>query len=41
VLQQDGVTTTVIAFDVVGDRIKRLWAIRNPEKLREWANKTI
>jgi RNA polymerase sigma-70 factor (ECF subfamily) len=26
----------VIAFDVVGDRIKHLWAVRNPEKLRTW-----
>jgi RNA polymerase sigma-70 factor (ECF subfamily) len=27
---------TVFAFDVEGDRIKRIWAIRNPEKLRIW-----
>jgi RNA polymerase sigma-70 factor (ECF subfamily) len=36
VAQQDGVTVTVFAFDVAGDRIKRIWAIRNPEKLRPW-----
>jgi RNA polymerase sigma-70 factor (ECF subfamily) len=36
VLQQDGVTGTVMAFDVAGDRIKHIWAVRNPEKLRPW-----
>jgi RNA polymerase sigma-70 factor (ECF subfamily) len=36
VAQQDGVTVTVFAFDVAGDRIKRIWVIRNPEKLRPW-----
>ncbi|RVX40878.1 RNA polymerase sigma-70 factor (ECF subfamily) [Nonomuraea polychroma] len=36
VAQQDGVTAVVMAFDVVGDRIKRIWAVRNPEKLRPW-----
>ena len=36
VAQQNGVTVTVFAFDVAGDRIKRIWAIRNPEKLRPW-----
>jgi RNA polymerase sigma factor (sigma-70 family) len=36
VAQQDGVTVSVFAFDVAGDRIKRIWAIRNPEKLRPW-----
>jgi RNA polymerase sigma-70 factor (ECF subfamily) len=37
VVRQDGVTAVVIAFDVVGDRIKHIWAVRNPEKLRPWA----
>jgi RNA polymerase sigma-70 factor (ECF subfamily) len=37
VAQQDGVIVTVFAFDVAGGRIKRIWAIRNPEKLRAWA----
>ena len=36
VVQQDGVTVTVIAFDVEADRIKRIWAVRNPDKLRPW-----
>jgi RNA polymerase sigma factor (sigma-70 family) len=36
VAQLDGVTVTVYAFDVAGDRIKRIWAVRNPEKLRTW-----
>jgi RNA polymerase sigma factor (sigma-70 family) len=36
VAQQDGVTVTVLAFDVAGDRIKHVWAVRNPEKLRPW-----
>jgi hypothetical protein len=36
VAQHDGVTVTVMAFDIAGDRIKQLWAIRNPEKLRPW-----
>jgi RNA polymerase sigma factor (sigma-70 family) len=36
VAQQDGVTVTVFAFEVEGDRIKRIWAVRNPDKLRPW-----
>ena len=36
VAQQDGVTVTVFAFDVAGDRITRIWAVRNPDKLRLW-----
>jgi hypothetical protein len=36
VAQQGGVTVVVIAFDVVADRIKHIWAVRNPEKLRPW-----
>ncbi|MBF6167888.1 RNA polymerase sigma factor SigJ [Streptomyces gardneri] len=38
VIQQAGATVTVIAFDISGDRITRLWAIRNPNKLRPWTN---
>jgi len=34
--QLDGVTVTVYAFDVVDGRISRIWAVRNPEKLRTW-----
>ncbi|MFD0200503.1 MULTISPECIES: RNA polymerase sigma factor SigJ [Saccharothrix] len=36
VTQHEGVTVTVMAFDVAGDRIKHIWAVRNPEKLRPW-----
>jgi len=36
VAQENGVTVTVIAFDIAGDRIKHIWAVRNPEKLRPW-----
>ncbi|HUR00965.1 MAG TPA: RNA polymerase sigma factor SigJ [Nonomuraea sp.] len=36
IAQQDGVTVMVMAFDVAGDRIKHIWAVRNPEKLRPW-----
>jgi RNA polymerase sigma factor (sigma-70 family) len=36
IAQQDGRIVTVFAFDVAGDRIKHIWVIRNPEKLRRW-----
>ncbi|MCG5220869.1 RNA polymerase sigma factor SigJ [Streptosporangium sp. KLBMP 9127] len=36
IAQQNGVTVMVMAFDVAGDRIKHIWAVRNPEKLRLW-----
>lgn len=36
IAQQDGVTVTVLAFDVAGDRITHIWAVRNPDKLRGW-----
>ena len=36
VAQQDGVTVAVYAFDIAGDRIKHIWAILNPDKLRPW-----
>ncbi|HWM73690.1 MAG TPA: RNA polymerase sigma factor SigJ [Nocardioides sp.] len=36
VAEQDGVPVTVLAFDFAGDRIKHIWAVRNPEKLRAW-----
>ncbi|MEU6996224.1 RNA polymerase sigma factor SigJ [Streptomyces sp. NPDC046465] len=36
IVQQDGVTVSVLAFDFAGERIKHLWAVRNPEKLRPW-----
>jgi hypothetical protein len=34
--QLDGATVTVFAFDFAGDRITRIWAMRNPEKLTTW-----
>jgi RNA polymerase sigma-70 factor (ECF subfamily) len=36
VMLQDGVTITVFAFGITEGRITRIWAIRNPEKLRPW-----
>ena len=36
VAQQDGVTVTVFAFDVAGGRIRHIWVVRNPDKLRPW-----
>jgi RNA polymerase sigma factor (sigma-70 family) len=39
VAQQDGVTVTVFAFDVAGGRIKHIWAVRNPGKLRPWTTR--
>ena len=35
VAQLDGVVT-VFAFDIAGDRIKHIWAVLNPDKLRPW-----
>ncbi|MFI1768834.1 RNA polymerase sigma factor SigJ [Streptomyces sp. NPDC020800] len=36
VAQRAGATVTVAAFDVTGGRVTRIWAVRNPEKLRPW-----
>ncbi|GAA2848673.1 RNA polymerase sigma factor [Actinoplanes cyaneus] len=36
VVQWGGVTTGVVAFEVAGARVSRMWAVRNPEKLRPW-----
>ena len=36
ITQQGGVTAAVLAFDVAGDRIKHIWAVLNPQKLRPW-----
>ncbi len=38
VAQQDGVTVAVVAFDIAGDRIKHIWVVLNPEKLRPWTS---
>ncbi|WP_225630827.1 hypothetical protein [Streptomyces solaniscabiei] len=34
VAEQGGAVVTVFAFQVVGDRITRIWVVRNPEELR-------
>ncbi|RKT83462.1 RNA polymerase sigma-70 factor, ECF subfamily [Saccharopolyspora antimicrobica] len=36
VSRYDGVIVMVAAFDVEGELIKHIWAVRNPEKLRHW-----
>jgi RNA polymerase sigma factor (sigma-70 family) len=38
VAQQAGVTVVVMAFDVVGGRIRHIWAVLNPEKLGPWTD---
>ncbi|MGD0609712.1 MAG: RNA polymerase sigma factor SigJ [Streptosporangiaceae bacterium] len=40
VAQRDGVTAAVLAFDIAADRIKNMWVILNPEKLRPWTTHT-
>ncbi|MET7700765.1 RNA polymerase sigma factor SigJ [Streptomyces sp. NPDC005485] len=37
VVQQHDRIVTVFAFEVVDERITRIWAVRNPDKLRPWA----
>ncbi|MBP5872130.1 MULTISPECIES: RNA polymerase sigma factor SigJ [Streptomyces] len=36
VIEHEGVTVAVYAFDVADDRITHIWAVRNPDKLRPW-----
>lgn len=36
VVHTGGVTVTVLAFHVTGDRITHIWAVRNPDKLHPW-----
>jgi RNA polymerase sigma-70 factor (ECF subfamily) len=36
VARRDGAVMTVAAFDVAEGRVSRIWAVRNPEKLRPW-----
>ncbi|MFE0628442.1 RNA polymerase sigma factor SigJ [Streptomyces sp. NPDC058864] len=36
VAQHAGTTVTVAAFGITGGRVSRIWAVRNPEKLRPW-----
>lgn len=35
-VEQNGVTVTVMAFDIANGRITNIWSVRNPEKLRHW-----
>ncbi|UNO38676.1 RNA polymerase sigma factor SigJ [Streptomyces sp. MST-110588] len=37
VARRAGVVVTVASFDVSDKRVTRIWAVRNPEKLRPWA----
>ena len=36
VAERDGTELTVFAFHVAAGRIQRIWAVRNPDKLRLW-----
>ncbi|MFI5718017.1 RNA polymerase sigma factor SigJ [Nocardia sp. NPDC051750] len=36
VVEANRTTATVVAFDIADSRITRLWAVRNPDKLRLW-----
>ncbi len=36
VLRHAGLTVAVFAFHVADDRIRHIWGVRNPEKLRSW-----
>jgi len=40
VAQASGVTETVLAFDITRGRITNIWAIRNPDKLHPWLNRS-
>lgn len=33
---QNGTTVVVVAFEIINERIKRMWAVLNPEKLWAW-----
>jgi RNA polymerase sigma-70 factor (ECF subfamily) len=36
VAEHAGTTVAVYAFDIAGDRIRHIWGVLNPEKLRPW-----
>ncbi|MGW4945763.1 RNA polymerase sigma factor SigJ [Actinoplanes sp. NPDC004185] len=36
VVRLDGGTVSVMAFDIAGGRIRHIWAVLNPDKLRLW-----
>ncbi|ACU77517.1 RNA polymerase, sigma-24 subunit, ECF subfamily [Catenulispora acidiphila DSM 44928] len=33
---REGRTVSVFAFEIAGERIRRIWAVANPEKIRPW-----
>jgi hypothetical protein len=37
VAQRDGAVVTVFAFGIAAGKITRIWAVRNPDKLRPWS----
>jgi len=37
--RRDGITVTVFSFGLEGDRVKHIWSMRNPEKLRPWTTR--
>ncbi|QYC40715.1 RNA polymerase sigma factor SigJ [Nonomuraea coxensis DSM 45129] len=37
VARRGGAVETVASFEIAGGRVTRIWAVRNPEKLRAWA----
>ncbi|GHJ48657.1 RNA polymerase sigma factor [Catellatospora sp. TT07R-123] len=39
VAQRDGAIVVVMAFDIADGRVRNIWGVRNPEKLRPWAVK--
>jgi RNA polymerase sigma-70 factor (ECF subfamily) len=36
VATQDGVPVSVYAFEIAENKIKNIWVVLNPEKLRAW-----
>lgn len=36
VLERKGAIVAVVSFHIVEERIQHIWAVRNPEKLRQW-----
>ncbi|MBO0654704.1 RNA polymerase sigma factor SigJ [Streptomyces triculaminicus] len=41
VAQRAGAVVTVASFDVLDGRVARIWAVRNPEKLRPWGGRAV
>jgi RNA polymerase sigma-70 factor, ECF subfamily len=39
VVEQGGTVVTVYSFEIVDDRIRHIWAIRNPDKLLPWTSR--